>query len=102
MDACLFLLRHGVAPARLTWIKPRDSWLLDRAAVQPGRQFAKRTLADFSAQLTAVYEAHSLADLFDRLAAKGCLLRIDESVEPTMYRCAIVSQAELEQLRRIE
>ena len=81
---------------RLTWIKPRDSWILDRAAIQPGRQFAKRTLADFSGQLAAVHEAESLPDLFDRLEAKGCLLRIDASVDPTMYRCAILSQAELE------
>jgi hypothetical protein len=102
MDACLWLLSHGVSPQRLSWIKPRDSWILDRAAVQPGRQFAKRTLADFSGQLAAVHEAESLPDLFDRLEAKGCLLRIDTSVNPTMYRCAILSQAELEALRGID
>jgi hypothetical protein len=102
MDACLWLLRHGIAPERLTWIKPRDSWILDRAAVQPGSKFAKRVLRDFSAQLAAVAEAESLPNLFDRLEAKGCLIRIDESINPTMYRCAILSQAELEELRRIE
>jgi hypothetical protein len=102
MDACVWLLRHGIAPQRLTWIKPRDSWILDRAAIQPGSQFAKRVLRDFSAQLAAVAEAESLPDLFDRLEAKGCLMRIDRSVDPTMYRCAILSQAELEQLRRID
>ena len=101
MDACLWLLRHGVAVERLTWIKPRDSWILDRATIQPGSQFAKRVLRDFSAQLTAVHEAESLGDLFDRLEAKGCLMRIDESVDPTMYRCAILSKAELEALRGI-
>ena len=101
MDACLWLLRHGVSPERLTWIKPRDSWILDRAAVQPGSQFAKRVLRDFSAQLNAVLEAESFPDLFARLEAKGCLMRIDQSIDPTMYRCAILSQAELEELRRI-
>jgi hypothetical protein len=102
MDACLWLLRHGIAPERLTWIKPRDSWILDRAAVQPGSVFAKRVLRDFSNQLAAVNDAESVSDLFARLEAKGCLLRIDTTVEPTMYRCAILSQAELEQLRRID
>ncbi|WP_102145330.1 hypothetical protein [Mycobacterium hubeiense] len=102
MDACLWLLRHGIAPQRLTWIKPRDSWLLDRANVQPGALFAKRMAADVAAQLKAVELASSVEDLFDRLAASGCLLRIDESIEPTMFRCAIVSQGELTQLRRIE
>ncbi len=102
MDACLWLLRHGVAAECLTWIKPRDSWILDRAAIQPGSQVAKRVLRDFSNQLAAVHEAQSLADLFDRLESKGCLLRIDTSVDPTMYRCAILSQAELAELRRID
>lgn len=101
MDACLWLLRHGIAPQRLTWIKPRESWVLDRAAIQPGKQFAKRVLADFSGQFAAVLEAESLADLFGRLEAKGYLQRIDTSVDPTMYRCAILSQAELAELRRI-
>lgn len=101
MDACLWLLKHGIAPERLTWIKPRDSWILDRAAIQPGSVFAKRVLRDFSNQLASVVEAESVPDLFDRLEAKGCLMRIDTSIEPTMYRCAILSQAELEQLRLI-
>ena len=101
MDSCVWLLRHGVAPQRITWIKPRDSWILDRAAIQPGSTFAKRVLRDFSNQLNAVLEAESLADLFDRLEAKGCLMRVDRSIDPTMYRCAILSQAEVEQLRRI-
>jgi hypothetical protein len=40
-------------------------------------------------------------DLFERLEEVGELLRIDPRVRPTMYHCAIVSLAELEQLRRI-
>ncbi|KUI28491.1 hypothetical protein AU195_07400 [Mycobacterium sp. IS-1496] len=102
MDACVFLLRHGVAPARLTWIKPRDAWLMDRATVQPGTKFTKRVLADLTGQMTAVRDATSLPDLFDRLEANGSLLRVDRTVDPTMYRCAIVSQGELEMLRSIE
>ncbi|MDT5335592.1 MAG: hypothetical protein QOD90_1097, partial [Mycobacterium sp.] len=102
MDACLWLLRHGIPPERLTWIKPRDSWLLDRASVQPGPQFARRVLADFSAQWRAINAADSVDDLFARLAERGCLLRIDEAVQPSMYRCAIVSHGELERLRLID
>jgi hypothetical protein len=102
MDTCLWLLRHGIPPERLTWIKPRDSWILDRAAVQPGVQFARRVLADFSAQSRAIKKATSIDDLYLQLEALGCLLRIDQSIDPTMYRCAILSQGELEQLRLIE
>jgi hypothetical protein len=100
-DSCLWLLRHGISPDRVTWIRPRDSWLLDRVAIQPGMAFAERVISDFAAQMRAVMRAESVDDLFDRLAAAGCLLRIDESVDPTMYRCAIVSETELAQLRRI-
>ncbi|WP_319456677.1 MULTISPECIES: NAD(P)/FAD-dependent oxidoreductase [unclassified Mycobacterium] len=102
MDTCSWLLRHGIAPDRVTWIKPRESWVLDRAAVQPGLQFARRVLADFSAQSRAIKRATSIDDLYLQLEALGCLMRIDQSVEPTMYRCAILSQHELEKLRTID
>jgi hypothetical protein len=102
MDACLWLMRHGISPDRLRWVKPRDSWILDRAHVQPGRKFARHIVADVTAQLQCVRDADSIVDLFRRLEAAGCLLRIDESVEPQMYRCAILSQAELAALRRID
>lgn len=101
-DSCLWLLRRGIPSDRITWIRPRESWLLDRAAIQPGMSFARRVIGDFAAQMKAAARAESIDDLFDRLAAAGCLLRIDETVTPIMYRCAIVSEAELAQLRRID
>ncbi|MCV7280679.1 NAD(P)-binding protein [Mycolicibacterium flavescens] len=101
MDSCLWLLRNGIGPERVTWVKPRESWVLDRATIQPGRQFASAVMRDTANQLTAVRDAESLPDLFDRLEAGGCLQRVDTSVDPTMYRCAILSQAELAELRRI-
>ncbi len=101
IDACLWLLRNGIAPERLTWIMPRDAWLMDRANIQPGPQFLKRFQAGFAARLTAIEGATTVEDLFDRLEACGNLLRVDSAVRPTMYRCATVSQTELEQLQRI-
>jgi NAD(P)-binding Rossmann-like domain len=102
MDACLWLLRHNVDPADLTWIMPRDSWMMDRANIQTGAAFAQSVLTGFLAQSKAIGEATSLDDLFNRLSAAGRLLRLDEEVRPTMYHCAIVSRAELDQLRRIK
>ena len=101
IDTCLWLLGHGIAPDRLTWIMPRDSWLLDRATIQPGSLFADRIKASFAARLGAIRDATSVEDLFSRLEDSGVLLRIDPAVRPTMYRCATVTPAELEQLRRI-
>jgi hypothetical protein len=102
IDACLWLLRNGIPPQRLTWIMPRDSWLMDRANIQPGPQFLERFQGGFAQRLVAIEAATSVADLFDRLEECGNLLRLDPAVQPTMYRCANVTKTELEQLRRID
>ncbi|MEM8768148.1 MAG: NAD(P)/FAD-dependent oxidoreductase [Pseudomonadota bacterium] len=101
MDACLFLLKNAVDPEAISWIMPRDSWMLDRANIQPGERFAEVLGQGFAQQMQATIEATSIEDLFERLDASGQLIRFDPEVFPTMYRCATVTQAELEQLRRI-
>jgi hypothetical protein len=101
IDACLWLLEHDVAPEKIRWVRPRDPWLQDRSHVQPG-ELARSTLASFADTLEVVAQAASPDDLFERLSAAGLLLRIDERVRPTMYRCATVTHGELAQLRRIE
>ncbi len=101
MDACLFLLKSGVDPDALTWIVPRDSWMLDRAHIQPGKRSGDVLLSIFTRQLEEIARSGSLEDLFARLDAAGLLLRLDPAVTPSMYRCATVTRLELEQLRRI-
>ncbi|MBA4181338.1 MAG: hypothetical protein C0506_12175 [Anaerolinea sp.] len=101
MDTCLWLLENGADPASIRWIMPRDSWLLNRANYQPGEEFFARGMQSVANQVEALAEADSIADLFARLEACGELSRIDSSVKPEAYHCAIVSDAELEQLRRI-
>jgi len=101
MDACLWLLAHDVEPDDITWIVPRDSWILDRSKIQPGPDHADGSLANFAAQIQCSAEASDIDDLFARLEAAGCLLRIDSTVEPEMYRCATCTVAEIEQLQRI-
>lgn len=102
VDACLWLLAAGVAPERLRWIMPRDAWLLDRENIQPGPDFLDRFKTSFGARLKSITDAGSVEDLFAQLEANGNLLRLDPAVRPTMYRCATVSRAELDQLRRID
>jgi hypothetical protein len=100
MDACLWLLANGVEPDEITWIMPRDSWILDRANIQPG-EFFGRSLLWAAKQMEAIAGVASVDDLFARANASGVLLRLDERVRPTMYRCATVTEAEIAQLRRI-
>lgn len=102
IDACLWLLEHGVEPAHIRWIMPRDGWLLDRANIQPGDDFFINTCRSLAQQLEAAAMAEDVADLFNRLEACGELLRIDTQVKPSVFHGAIVSQAELAQLQRIQ
>ena len=101
MDVCQWLLERDVAPERICWIVPRDSWLLDRAHFEPRDHFWKRRMDAFVTQMELIQSATSIPELFQSLTDRGQLLRIDERVTPTRYRCATVSQAELVQLRRI-
>jgi hypothetical protein len=101
MDACCWLLDNGIAPDAIRWIRPRDAWILDRERQQPLERLAM-LIEGVSFNLEASAEAESVVDLFRRLEASGQLLRIDRSVEPTMYRCATLNAAELESLRSIE
>jgi hypothetical protein len=101
IDACLWLLENGVDPDRIRWIRPRDSWLLDRMAFQP-LKLVTNLVEGFSLATEASAEAESIDDLFARLEATGQIRRIDSTVTPTMFRSATVSASELEALRTIE
>lgn len=101
MDACLWLLEMGAAPSDIRWLKPRESWLQNRAFAQGGEQVGSM-IEGISLQIEAAALATSVDDLFVRLSAAQQLLRVDESVTPGMYKAATVSTPELDELRRIE
>lgn len=100
MDACAWLLRHEVAPSAITWVRARDAWLINRAKTQPldGVASIIEAVAD---DLEAAAAASVIDDVYRSLEAAGRMLRIDQDVWPTMYRCATLSEAELEELRTI-
>jgi hypothetical protein len=101
MDACSFLLDNDVDPDKIRWVRPRDAWLMNRSSWQP-LDLVASTVESLSLVLLALAEAETLDVLFRRLEACGALLRLDPSVEPTMFRGAIVSQAEHQSLKQIE
>jgi hypothetical protein len=100
IDACLWLLDHGVDPADIRWIRPRELWLIDRSGWQPRAQVGC-LLDGLAAELEAVAAAASVDDVLLRLEACGRLVRIDPDVLPTTYRGASVSQDELARLRQV-
>ncbi|KAK2736833.1 hypothetical protein CKAH01_18876, partial [Colletotrichum kahawae] len=101
IDACLWLLSRGIDVSKLTWIMPRDSWLFDRSESQPGPEFAAKSLSVIPTQIEAIMAATSVNNLLKRLEGAQHLMRINDDVWPTMFRCASVSVAEFEQLKKI-
>jgi hypothetical protein len=98
-DACILLLDNGVEPGAICWVRPRDPWMLNRAVVQPDPAVFLGMAAD---TMEAAAEAASPDDLFRRLEERGVMLRIDQSVTPTMAKTPTLAQWELDRLRTID
>jgi hypothetical protein len=101
MDACTWLLEQGTPPDAVTWIRPRDGWLLNRVHFQPGAG-AIDTLEGAALELEAVAACGSVEDAYEQLEQAGVMLRLDPSVQPTMGKGPTLTVAELQGLRRIE
>lgn len=101
LDACVWLLEQGVPAPAIRWIKPREAWWLNRRFNQP-HALLPDLYRGIAIQLEAMAQAASVEDLFARLEAEEFFLRIDPGVAPTMFRGAVISEAELGLLRRIE
>ncbi|MFC7497151.1 MULTISPECIES: NAD(P)-binding protein [unclassified Nocardioides] len=98
-DACIWLLAQGVDPDAITWIRPRDPWMLNRAKIQPDPEVFFGMVADL---LEASAASASLDDLFLRLEDADIMLRVDRRATPTMAKAPTLATWELEQLRSIE
>ncbi|MEM7336758.1 MAG: NAD(P)/FAD-dependent oxidoreductase, partial [Chloroflexota bacterium] len=101
MDSIVWLLDNGANPKDISWICPRDSWLINRASTQPGAAFFEKSTGGFADNIEAMRNATSVQDLFERMEKAGTMLRIDASVWPTMFHYATISEGEVKQLQRI-
>jgi hypothetical protein len=97
IDAILFLLDQGAAPDRIQWISPNDSWLWDRATVQPGN-----ALHAIVAFIESLSDAAKIDDIYLQLERQHITCRIDPHLLPTKWRCATVDRDELSKLRTIK
>ncbi|HPT94464.1 MAG TPA: pyridine nucleotide-disulfide oxidoreductase [Microbacteriaceae bacterium] len=100
IDACLWLLEHDVDPDNITWIMPRDAWLLDRAGIQP--KPAGVAPGNRGVWLQGALEATEIDQVLEAFEAAGMVMRLTPDVRPTAYRCATVTHAEIASLRRIK
>jgi hypothetical protein len=99
LDAICWLLDQGTDPETVTWIRPQDTWVLNRAYYQPGRA---KTFEGVVLLLEAMVASDTVDDVFLLLERAEEMLRIDQTVTPTMCKGGTVSVLELEQLRRID
>src|SRR3712207_1440765 len=101
MDTCVWLVQAGADPDAITWVVPRDSWLINRVTTQPAPEFFDEVIGGQADQMAAFAEATSTEDLFLRLEACGAVTRVDRGRTPGMFHLATVAPGEVEVLRRI-
>lgn len=100
MDAILWLLEQETDPDSIQWIKPREQWLTNRAYYEPlGKAWTGLESASYYAEAGA--HAESLDDFYAVLEQHRIMVRVDESVAPTMAHAPTINDLELDQLRRV-
>ena len=97
----MWLLQSGVATSAISWVMPRDSWLVNRLHTQPGQEFFEQSIGGQADQMGAIASSTSISDMFLRLEACGAMLRIDPQHTPSMFHYATISRAEVQLLQAI-
>jgi hypothetical protein len=101
MDTCIWLMQSGAPEQAITWVVPRDSWVISRVTTQTGPEFFHEAIGGMADLMEACARATSADDLFLRLEAFGVMMRIHPDRLPEMYHFATMAPAEADELRRI-
>jgi hypothetical protein len=102
MDVGVWLINSGALPDSISWVMPRDSYLVNRLTTQPGMEFFNDAIGGQARQMEAFAKATSIDDLFERLQACEAMLRIYPDHKPSMFHYATMSKGEIEILRKIK
>lgn len=100
MDAVIWLLEQGTDPDLITWIKPREAWLTNRAFFQP-LTLSSSTMQGLSHWMEAGAQATTLDEFMIGLEERGVLLRVDPDVWPEMAKIPTINELELAELQRV-
>lgn len=101
MDVGVWLLERGVSPDAIIWVRPRETWAINRTYTQPGPEFVAGTLGYQITQMEAAATAETADDIFLALEAEGMMLRLDPDILPTKFHFPTISEREAELLRGI-
>jgi hypothetical protein len=102
MDVGVWLMNMGVEASNISWVRPRETWLINRASTQPGSKFAANTVGWQLEQMRIAATATSGDEIFLHLEKHGHMLRLDQSSLPSKFHFPTISQIEVDLLRKIE
>ena len=102
MDVGVWLINSGAVPDSISWVMPRDSYLVNRLHTQPGMEFFNHAIGGQADLMDAFAKATSIDDLFERLEACEAMLRIYPDHKPSMFHYATMSKGEVKVLRKIK
>jgi hypothetical protein len=101
LDSVSWLLANGAPASAVSWVVPRDAWLINRKLIQPDDALLAQTLESIAAQYEVCARARTLRELCEGMEAAGNWLRLDPNVWPVMLHGATVTSAEIEHLRSV-
>jgi hypothetical protein len=101
MDTAVWLIEAGVAPERIEWVRPRDSWMFNRKVLQPAHVGLDGLVQFQLALVESASTASNGRELCHMLEKRGVMLRIDPAVEPAMFHFAVISEGEVALMQRI-
>jgi hypothetical protein len=102
MDVGVWLMNMGVEASSISWVRPRETWLVNRASTQPGAKFAENTIGWQLEQMRIGATATSGDEIFLHLEKHGHMFRLDQSSLPSKFHYPTISQGEVDLLRQIE
>ena len=102
IDSVSWLLANGAPPQSITWVLPRDPWLINRVIFQPGLDHFDQSIGGVARQFETFATASSVRELCLQMEAAGIWMRLDPNVWPTMFHGATVTRLELEHLLGIK
>ncbi|MEO1041218.1 MAG: hypothetical protein AAFX52_02920 [Pseudomonadota bacterium] len=102
MDVVIWLIGQGLPADQICWVRPRESWLINRETAQPGDAGLLRMMESQTNRVEASAAAGSVRDLYLQMERRDEFFRIDQSVFPEMFHGATISRGELSVLRQVE
>ena len=102
MDVGVWLMNMGVEPSEISWVRPRETWLINRASTQPGSKYAANTIGWQLEQMRSGATATSGDEIFLHLEKNGHMFRLDQSCLPSKFHYPTISQGEVDLLRQIK